>query len=275
MMVLKIKRTMKVILSPVAKRILIGGWSGRTLTTFPDDTFIVSYPKSGNTWTRFLIGNMLFQDETINFANLEQKIPNVNMLPDRHLLKVPRPRFFKSHEYFVPSYKRVIFIVRDPREVAVSYYHHNVKRGFLEEGYEWDRYVDRFVGGDLDSYGSWYEHVGSWLGARSCDPDFLLLHYEDMLNAPENALRRIANHLGMEVSDNRISHAVANSSFDHMRQLEKKQEDIWYFTKSSKKNMNFVRSGKRESWKEILTETQVNKIETPWAELMKRLGYLL
>jgi hypothetical protein len=49
-----------------AGRVLTGKqMAGRNLTVFPDDVFLTSYPRSGNTWTRFLIGNLIYQDEPV------------------------------------------------------------------------------------------------------------------------------------------------------------------------------------------------------------------
>src|SRR5881397_1861057 len=93
--------------------------AGRRLTVFPDDVFIVSYPRSGNTWTRFLVGNLVYQDEPVTFANIESRIPEIYLFPDRVLRSLPRPRMLKSHECFDPRYQRVIYIVRDPRDVVV------------------------------------------------------------------------------------------------------------------------------------------------------------
>src|SRR5216117_3316416 len=110
------------------RRILMGQVpAGRRLTVFPDDVFIVSYPRSGNTWTRFLIGNLLYQDDPVTFSNIERRIPEIYFNPDHVMRRLSRPRILKSHECFQPRYKRIIYIVRDPRDVCVSNYHHNVK----------------------------------------------------------------------------------------------------------------------------------------------------
>jgi len=51
------------------------------MTVFPDDLFVVSYPRSGNTWTRFLLGNLIYQDEPITFANVERRLPQFTYFP--------------------------------------------------------------------------------------------------------------------------------------------------------------------------------------------------
>src|SRR5690349_8047723 len=88
-----------------------GGWS---LHVFSDDRFLVSYPRSGNTWTRFLTANLLFPDREVSFLNIDHLIPDVLNVDRRTLAGIPRPRLIKSHEYFDPRYRRVIYIVRDP-----------------------------------------------------------------------------------------------------------------------------------------------------------------
>ena len=104
----------------IASDILIDTKRGRSITVFPDDIFLVSYPKSGNTWMRFLIGNLLHQDEPITFSNIELKVPDIYQNSNRKLLQISPPRILKSHEYFDPRYKKTICIVRDTRDIAVS-----------------------------------------------------------------------------------------------------------------------------------------------------------
>ena len=98
-----------------AGRVLTGRQiAGRGLTVFPDDIFLVSYPRSGNTWTRFLLGNLIDQNDLVTFSNIESRIPEIYFNRDRFLRQLLRPRMLKSHECFQPHYPRVIYIVRDP-----------------------------------------------------------------------------------------------------------------------------------------------------------------
>ena len=96
---------------------------GRNLEVWTDDVFIVSYPKSGNTWTRFLIANLVYPETPADFSNINRLTPDPEALSKREMAKMPRPRIIKSHQYFDPRYKRVIYVVRDPRDVALSQFH--------------------------------------------------------------------------------------------------------------------------------------------------------
>src|SRR5947208_15984533 len=79
----------------------------RNLAVYPDDTFIVSYPRSGNTWTRFLIANLAFPAENVTFTNIERLVPDTSSQSNRALKRTPRPRIIKSHPYFDPRYPKV------------------------------------------------------------------------------------------------------------------------------------------------------------------------
>jgi Sulfotransferase domain len=139
--------------------------AGRTVAVRPDDTFIVSYPRSGNTWTRFLVANLLFPGEPVSFANIERLIPDAEAQSSRYMKRLPGPRLIKSHQYFDHRYPKVLYIVRDPRDVAASYYNFSRKYRHIEDNYPLERYIGDFVHGRLSSapWGTWAENVGTWM----------------------------------------------------------------------------------------------------------------
>jgi len=106
---------------------------GRNLKIFGGDVFLVSYPKSGNTWTRFLISNLVYPEQPANFGNINELIPDPEGLSKRHLARLPRPRVIKSHQYFHPRYERILYVVRDPRDVAISEYHFHRKCRVIDD----------------------------------------------------------------------------------------------------------------------------------------------
>ena len=62
---------------------------GRNLDVFPDDVFLVSYPKSGNTWTRFLVANLAYPATPANFFTINTLIPDPEALSKRELSRMP------------------------------------------------------------------------------------------------------------------------------------------------------------------------------------------
>ena len=168
------------------KRLIAGGkqllglhYPGRNLRIFPDDVFLVSYPKSGNTWTRFLIANLVYPEKHPDFANINELIPDPEGISKRHLEQLPRPRYLKSHQYFDPRYPKIIHIVRDPRDVVLSEYYFDIKRRAIPDDFPLDKFVSRFVSGELNHpYGTWAENTATWFYTRGQSPRLLLVTYE-------------------------------------------------------------------------------------------------
>lgn len=258
--------------------------AGRNLTVFPDDVFLVSYPRSGNNWTRFLIGNLIHPEDPVTFANLERRVPEIYFAPDRRLRALPRPRIFKSHEVFQPHYPHVLYIVRDPRDVAVSNYHHNLKAGNIPPDCKLENFVPMFLAAKFDhKCGTWADHVASWLATRENRHGFALLRYEDLTQDPVAALSRIAGFLetsGFAVIDRResdLQRAVDLSSADRMRALEKTQGPAWTRSHTSREKRPYlgVRQAIAGGWRSALPTQSVQQIEAQFGQLMKKLGYAL
>ncbi len=213
------------------------------------------------------------------FANIESQIPEIYLFADRVLLKNPCPRILKSHECFDPRYKRVIHIVRDPRDVAVSHYHYSIKRRTLAEDCRIEDYIPRFVDGNvsrtMERYGCWGDHVRSWLALRDGHDNFLALRYEDMLKNAERELGRVASFLGVDATPERLSRAVELSSSAQMRKLEKEQSRDWKLTKGTRQDRPFIRNATSGVWKSVLPVASVRTIESAWGALMQNLGYEL
>jgi len=264
------------LLAAVVTHVRGKAYAGRNVLVLPEDVFLVSYPRSGNTWTRFLIANLLHPKEPVTFVDIDRKVADIYGTSQEALLRLPRPRILKSHEPFDPRYRHVIYIVRDPRDVAVSCYHWKLKRRVIQDGYPMEQFVSRFLGAEFDpGPGTWGQNVATWLAARQHTPGFILLRYEDLLLQPEQELERIAKLLHRNVTPMELSRAVALSSPKQMRELEKRQTDLWKGSKGFRQDKMFVRSCTAGSWKSELSERSIREIESTWGQLMQMLGYEL
>lgn len=261
-----------------AGRVLLGrDWAGRNLTVLADDTFLVSFPRSGSTWLRFLIANLAHPETPVTFRNLETVLPYIDIHPDQVLLKAPKPRILETHEPFFPAYPRVIYIVRDPRDVAVSYHYILIKDRHLPEDFPMDDFLPLYLQGkDFGvKIGAWADHVMSWVRMRQGSETFLLIRYEDLLENTERELGRIKEFLRIPGGAQEVSRAVEMSSASRMRKLERTEWRLWPTTRRSLGDKPFVRSAKSGDWKSALNNRAIQAIESAWAPAMRALGYPL
>jgi hypothetical protein len=250
--------------------------AARGLTVYPDDTFLVSFPRSGNTWTRFLVCNLMNPDDPVNFAQLESRIPEIYYVTDRNLRAFRRPRIIKSHECFDPRYKKIIYIARDPRDVLISYYEFQLKRRVISDDCSLEEFLPRFMESAVEpKTGCWRDHVVSWTATRGGQNNFLLLRYEDMIADTQKESTKIASFLGLDSNPERIARAVALSSADRMRKLEKEQAGQWSATRRTRQDKPFVRKAAAGGWKSSLPERCITVIESAWGDVMQSVGYEL
>jgi hypothetical protein len=246
---------------------------GRSLLILPDDIFLVSFPKSGNTWTRFLLANLRFPNEPATWANIDRLVPDPTGTAKKDFDRIPRPRIIKSHECFDPRYPRVIYIVRDPRDVVVSQYHYHRKIRRIEVDSPIEKFVPRFLAGETCPHGSWGQNVATWLYTSEGDPRFLLLRYEDLVADTARELAKVVDFLKLSAGPAQIAQAVERSSADRMRAMEKAQDNGLF--KGSRNDMSFVRAAGSGGWRTGLPAPMVAKIESAWGPLMRHLGYEL
>jgi hypothetical protein len=237
----------------------------------PTDVFIVTYPKSGTTWLRFMVANVIHSaPEAVNLKNQEEVVPDINQTyfsrtPLHAYSSLPDPRFFVLHAPYDPALRRTIYIMRDPRDTMVSYYHHhrltvpNRNRTLIE-----------FLQGQKQWPCSWEEHVRGWFRHRS-DPGILIIRYEEMHRDKEGVLRRVLDFSGVKYTDAHIERAHANSDIKRMRALE----ESFGMTKVAPvgNEERFVRKGKPGGWREELNPEEQEVLQRVYGPLAGEFGF--
>lgn len=242
------------------------------LTVLEDDIFVVSYPRSGNTWIRFLIGT-LYKDKKVDWSNLEDIVPDIYRNTDEELLKVDSPRLLKSHHSYDERYKKVLYIVRDVRDVVISYYNFKLK---MDENYNesFDSFFRAFINGEIDDFGTWGQNVNSWINNKdNIENGFLMVKYEELLENTFDKIVDILNFLNLDCDYKEIESAIDWASFENMKRLEKKQQNHVELFKGSNKNINFVRKGKSGGWREELSDEHIKIIKEHFGDLLIELEY--
>lgn len=189
----------------------------------PDDVFVATYPRSGTTWMQYLLHLLVRPQLELRHINdacpwLERSLAVGSITPEA-LAELPSPRIFKTHllRQWLPRQGKFVVIVRDPADVAVSYY--ELHRAYLGYRGTLDEFLARFEAGRVQ-YGSYWAHVGSW--ERHAGPDVLLLRYEALRADPAAELRRVAAFAGLPCDAARIDAAVEGASLPRMKALEER-----------------------------------------------------
>lgn len=237
-----------------------------------DDVFIVSYPKSGNTWVRFLLGNYL-TDCRVDFTNSHLIVPDIHFNPEQCALLKYRPRFIKSHFSYTEQYPNVVYILRDGRDVTVSYFFYLKKIGRLASDVSFENYIrDYTLYGD-DMFGDWAQHVRSWTRVAS-EGKLLCIKYEDILSDTAKQLERILSFAGVKPDHDIIDRAVYSSSFSQMQKMETIQHDACPTLSHVKnKEIKFVREGRSGQWRDYFSHEALELFMKRNEDVLKAWGY--
>ena len=269
--------------------------------------WLASYPKSGNTWMRAFLHNLLrdpsesydinkitdfsTSDSSINWYQMQDPRPwqewtalDVAKMRRGAQLQICRWRkddtFVKTHNASVwfLGYPLIhqdltagaIYIVRNPLDVCISLTHHY--------GCDIDTAINILADPTIGSmtndkivyevHKTWTTHVDSW--TSQARPGLAVLRYEDMLADPMRAFGGLIQFLGINAPKARLQRAVERSSFKSLRE----QEDKKGFKEKSPHAQKFFREGRAEQWREMLTPAQVEKIVSTHRDMMQRFGYL-
>jgi hypothetical protein len=232
---------------------------------WPQDIYIAGYPKSGNTWMQQLISGLIFGIDT---ELLPDRLSQ-DLIPDIQYKKNYKRYLdfavFKTHVLPSPTMQRVIHLVRDGRDVMLSYYamHRNAGRNVSLE--------EMIVRGRNLTPAKWYVHTRKWLD-NPYSADMITVRYEDLLSDPKQSLNKIADFMKINRTQEQIEKIVSGCRFEKMQEKEQTyglENPNW--PKSSK----FFRKGSAGSYRDELDDTLKQYFETEAHDCLVRLGYPL
>ncbi|MFP3938091.1 MAG: sulfotransferase domain-containing protein [Phycisphaerae bacterium] len=232
--------------------------------THPRDVFIASYPRSGSTWVRFLLANLVARgSEQIDFQTLPRYVPDLHIEEQwRTIRNMHSPRLLKTHELPSRRFRRVIYLLRDGRDVAVSHYLYLCG-------------LDRFDGSFLDFVRNtdigparWAKHVSSWLETPG-RPAVFTVRYEDLLADTADELRRMAEFAELPTDEKNVERAVTRSNFAVMKKLQ----DTAGRPYDDTEGMEHVRKGTAGQWKGWFDRPHTEAFEKIAGDVLRRLGY--
>jgi Sulfotransferase domain len=253
----------------------------RRLSAYFDDSdlYLVSYPCSGRTWLRVLIGKALCDrfelDQTImlDTPHLTETAGILKTMYTHDCSLVEDYYFYLSDDVFFDkarfSKKKIILLVRDPKDVIVSYYSHIAKR----DG-KYDGSISDFIRDDKFGIEKLLRFYNIWFENQHLLKDFLLITYEEIRAEPAKNLNKILAFMGVEdIQSEILENAVQFASFDNMQQLEKKNFFENYASagilkpRSSNPESSKVRKGKIGGYSDHLSNEDIEFINKSILEI--------
>lgn len=242
----------------------------------PDDVFVVSYPKSGTHWAGFFLAALVAERsganaETVTFRRWQEQVPLLDLQTgdsDRILefRDRPGPRVFMTHSRPLDCLPRVALLVRDPRDIFLSYLHHQRR---VDPGFHGDerRFCRDLIQGRVWP-GDWAEHTRGWLDRMGEDP--FVLRYEELKADARGGFGRLLGFAGIRATDEQIGKALDVSSFDRMKESEKRDG---MRGSDGDASVPFMRQGGAKGWRRQLRPELLPAMELCWGEALDRLGY--
>ncbi|MBW4022722.1 MAG: sulfotransferase domain-containing protein [Proteobacteria bacterium] len=270
--------------------------------------WIASYPKSGSTWLRAFLHNYIRDADAPHDINSLMDLTTGESAASRFRRHDPRPAsqysiaevqrlrplvhremaaahpgvvFVKTHSALlvvegVQTITRevtagAVYILRDPRDVAISYSRHLGRS--LDETIAIMADVEAATGGTDDvvyqRLSSWSAHVHFW--TRRPHPTLHVMRYEDLVATPEASFGGLIRFMGQEPDEARLGRAIRFSDF---AELKAQEEAHGFIEQPSASSGRFFREGRAGQWREVLSPAQAARIERDHGDVMRRFGYL-
>lgn len=224
------------------------------------DVYIVTYPKSGTTWMQVIVHNIIGSGN-MNFDHIYDVSPWLtNMIfngeSPKSVNELPSPRYFKSHDKYEKFQKgfinKIIYVYRDGKDVAVSFYHHN--KNFVNPDLVFDDNFENHFS-NLDKPLNWFKYNREWMENKN-RLNIHYVSYEELKNNFDDTVRKIARFLNVQLNDETLQRVKTYASFEYMKAHESKfgekapeRKELVYD--------QFIRSGKSGTGADMMNEDQL------------------
>ena len=271
--------------------------------------WLSSYPKSGNTWLRIIISNLLGEKELdindleampiassrfifeyycgFNSTNIthDEADPIRPVINDLFAGDCEEITFRKNHDAFQylengqalhgnPDFYKTIYIIRNPLSIVASLANHN--RVSMDKAIEQMNREDYSLSKTTRKHpGQLRQKLFSWRShvkswTENNELEVHIIRYEDIFHQPLKTLKKVFTFAGLNHTDEKIMDAYDKSNFSEIKQKEKQS----VFNEKPPNVTSFFRKGRTDSWKEELTQAQAKKVIQANYEMMQKFGYI-
>jgi len=233
-----------------------------------NDIFVVSYPKAGTTVLQMML-YQIFTDGSMNIPHIDAVAPwfesAVKQGP-RFLDALASPRIFKSHRTIadLPRRARCIYIVRNPKDTCVSYYHHLTSLHGQNSAVP--DFVQTFLYGKVP-WGSWFRH------ARKCfsyihHPRVLFVTYDEIVTDLPSLVDRVTGFLSMDLAPAKRQLIIERCGIEFMRKHNAKFDPRYVGLRMER--TPFIRKGISGDWSNLLPPALARIIDSKASDTVRK-----
>lgn len=258
----------------------------------PRDVFVASFPKSGTTWMQQIVFQLVSasvdQDGAAHISSFAPFL-EADRTWDGQTGRLAEPaaslhaalgwRGYNTHllPRMLPQGPcKIIYVVRDPKDVATSMWHHFSHMAAEDGGYtgELSDFVDDWLAGRL-AFGSWRSHIKAWMAVAQSDKRVLLCRYEDLVADLPTQVQRISEHLDIQLDAQRFSAVLPRLSFAWMKQHEEQFEprSVRWVERGSGA-FRFLRNGQVGDARNLLTPRMLALIDAATVPTIEQIEQL-
>jgi len=221
-----------------------------------DDILLISFPRAGSTWVRFVLCNYVslleLEGQEVNFHAIDDYFP---ALGRSNLFETWRfnclPRFVKTHQPYrnllFGKPHRKVYILRDPRDVMVSYY--RFRQASLEIPYKGS--ISDFIHHDKYGLRACINHYLEWKNHLT-----YTIRYEDLIKDASSGFRQMLDSIGIVPNNDSLDSAIRRSSFNEMRHIQEKNGLPKYL--KFDKHYRLARKGISGDWVNYFSESNLD-----------------
>ena len=236
------------------------------INTRHDDTYIAAYPRSGSTWLRTIISNILEPAAKGDPDVFNARIPAVSIRNAKTINALESPRLIMTHSHWLPDIKKAVYVLRNGRDSFISSYHYHVTRNGKEISLDeyWNLYLQNVYGN------MWHQHVESWLrhGRKNLGENLKVVYFEDLKSDINGELLSICEFLGIEYTARTLQRAIEYASLEHARKIEFARQGPFDTDEQS-----FYRSGASQQKLDVRYQSVLQSFDRISSQALSLAGY--
>ncbi|XP_002125281.2 sulfotransferase 1B1 [Ciona intestinalis] len=252
------------------------------------DVIVASFPRTGTNWTTEIVRQILYgrDEETLKKlasipvplmfyeAGGPSKFKLLDHLPfPRRYMATHLPSTLINVENIKKANAKVVCVVRNPKDQAVSWFHFVSKLPYMQLepvkeiiDCEWPKFLENYTSGKIPlgmRPGEWYlDHLKGWYEQKD-DKNVMFVCFEEMKKDLPKEVRRLAIYLGVELSEEEVMSICEKCGFKGMK---KATDNAGSKMEKIRSDLGVLRRGEVGGWKDMFTVSQSELIDAQVAE---------